>query len=288
MSGIGKPVYFDNKWYKSARDLSNVIGVPYETLCYRIRNNQRLDESNLITKYSVVVNGKKYNSIRHAAEEHGLHKAVVQRRIREGWSIQKSLKTKVRPQSIKIVLEGITYNSLKEACKAYGTTYYAVIRKLEQGKSYDQAFGIESSDPVKCNGKLYIISNSKNNKIYVGITTQTLKARFYGHVYSANKRKSKTKLAKAMRKIGIKHFKIKILRKASNKKDLRDLEIRYIKKYNSIKEGYNTVNSGCCLGEKIGRIVEYDGKIFTSVKQLASYLDLSYAATRGRLRRNTL
>lgn len=137
---------------------------------------------------------------------------------------------------------------------------------------------------TKCKGSLYIITNSKNDKKYIGITTNTIKYRLNHHFYKAEAG-SKTKLAKAIRRLGKENFTIELLRKVNNKKDLRNLEIKYIKKYNTIKEGYNSVVGGCCLGHKVGHIIEYKGLEFISIKQLANHLNIPYHTVRYRLQK---
>lgn len=53
-------------------------------------------------------------------------------------------------------------------------------------------------------GYLYLIKNSVNSKVYVGITTRTLAIRWTEHLLKAHK--GKEKLYKAMRKYGVAQF----------------------------------------------------------------------------------
>ena len=54
-------------------------------------------------------------------------------------------------------------------------------------------------------GKIYIIKNTKNDKVYIGSTTQTLSRRMTDHRKDALK-KITIRLYKAMNEIGIESF----------------------------------------------------------------------------------
>lgn len=83
--------------------------------------------------------------------------------------------------------------------------------------------------------QVYIITNDTNDKVYIGQTTQTLHDRFYSHLNNpANP------MSKIMNEIGEEHFKISLLDDtASNLDELLEKEKYYVKKYNSIENGYN-------------------------------------------------
>ena len=78
-------------------------------------------------------------------------------------------------------------------------------------------------------GRIYIIENDVNNKVYIGQTVYTLIERFYGHRYLANKQVD-TKIYRAMNEIGIEHFKIRLLEECEVAK-LNEREAYYICKY---------------------------------------------------------
>lgn len=83
---------------------------------------------------------------------------------------------------------------------------------------------------------VYIIKNDVNDKVYIGQTTQPLKNRFNAHFYS-----KESNVGKAMREIGKSHFSVSVLDNSSTTLDeLLDKERYYIKKYNSIENGYNS------------------------------------------------
>lgn len=93
-------------------------------------------------------------------------------------------------------------------------------------------------------GIIYIITNSINNKVYIGQTIQSLKDRWYGHCrrgFSEGERNMKIK--RAINKYGKDKFQIKELEKCNI--DMLDTrEIYYINLYNSYREGYNSTVGG--------------------------------------------
>lgn len=91
---------------------------------------------------------------------------------------------------------------------------------------------------------IYKATNKLNGKIYIGQTSKTLKHRKLAHQARANFG-SKYHFHNAIRKYGIDIFKWEIIEKdISDKNELDKLEILYIKKFNSIKKGYNVSTGG--------------------------------------------
>lgn len=86
---------------------------------------------------------------------------------------------------------------------------------------------------------IYKITNSCNEKVYIGQTTRTLKKRLYDHFSKANKG-LKRKLHVAISELGKENFEIKEIAKTYDKKIADFLELEMIKKYDSIENGYNT------------------------------------------------
>lgn len=94
------------------------------------------------------------------------------------------------------------------------------------------------------NGRIYIIRNTKNDKVYVGSTTQSLSKRFSVHVSSTiNPKKQNYKIYVAMREIGINHFYIELIEMypCDSKKELRSREGHWIRHFQSCdkEKGYN-------------------------------------------------
>ncbi|QJX71464.1 group I intron endonuclease [Faustovirus] len=109
-------------------------------------------------------------------------------------------------------------------------------------------------------GIIYIITNTVNTKVYIGLTTDTLEARWQQHKEGAkyNKRylegevdapKSKkgmcSVLYRALNLHGYENFTIRKLDEADNKDALNNLEKKYIADYNCISPlGYNLMSGG--------------------------------------------
>lgn len=104
-------------------------------------------------------------------------------------------------------------------------------------------------------GCIYKISNTKNNKVYIGQTIQPLSKRWGAHLYRA-RTFGKTKLYINMRKVGIDNFYIEQIDEASSIDELNKLEEYYIKVYDSINNGYNTSNGGDRLGSRLLKYTE--------------------------------
>ena len=65
-------------------------------------------------------------------------------------------------------------------------------------------------------GKIYIITNDINDKVYIGQTIQTLKKRFNGHCcYSKSDRSSSMYIKRAIHKYGKDKFHISLLEECS-------------------------------------------------------------------------
>lgn len=91
-------------------------------------------------------------------------------------------------------------------------------------------------------GIIYKITNNLNGKCYIGQTTNSAEYRWYQHC----KKSSKSKVSVAMQKYGKDNFTFEIVDEtAVDRWDLYNLEMFYIKKYNSIQPtGYNLTSGG--------------------------------------------
>lgn len=87
---------------------------------------------------------------------------------------------------------------------------------------------------------IYKITNSLNEKVYVGQTTTSLKKRFHGHCYDD----AKNPINLAIKKYGKDNFKIELLEEVLTK-DLDSKEQFYIKTLNTLSpNGYNLRTGG--------------------------------------------
>ena len=92
---------------------------------------------------------------------------------------------------------------------------------------------------------VYKITNTVNDRVYVGLTAGPLRTRWVQHKCAANTNVDKP-LYRAMRKHGIDKFSIELLYTATSLEDMRDAELRYIKELNAhaADGGYNLTDHG--------------------------------------------
>lgn len=96
-------------------------------------------------------------------------------------------------------------------------------------------------------GKIYIIKNKINEKVYIGQTTMTLNERFRCHLKpSTCKTRGSYKLYNAINKYGAENFYCELLCETDDLESLNHLEMYYIDKYDSYDNGYNSTRGGDC------------------------------------------
>ena len=87
--------------------------------------------------------------------------------------------------------------------------------------------------------KIYLITNIENKKQYVGITKFSIEERFSQHI------KRGFLLTEAIQKYGQKNFSVKIIEEVESTERAYELEIFYIKEYNTkVPHGYNLTDGG--------------------------------------------
>lgn len=88
----------------------------------------------------------------------------------------------------------------------------------------------------------YKITNSVDDKIYIGCTSSDINKRFKQHLRNIdNKKYKKTKLYVHMKNIGILNFKIEFIKEHyCTKNEALKIETELINEYDSIKNGLNT------------------------------------------------
>lgn len=90
---------------------------------------------------------------------------------------------------------------------------------------------------------IYKVTNTTNNKCYIGKTTKTLDERKKSHLKNFRLGK-KSKFYNAIKKYGVDKFTWEELIKCENNDILNEMEIFFIKKYNSFNNGYNSTLGG--------------------------------------------
>lgn len=90
----------------------------------------------------------------------------------------------------------------------------------------------------------YKITNLINNKVYIGVTKNTLSKRWNEHKSKSNS--SNRHLYKSIKKYGICNFNIEVIKIFDNEVDMYNYEIESIKKYKSTNRlfGYNNSIGG--------------------------------------------
>ncbi len=95
---------------------------------------------------------------------------------------------------------------------------------------------------------IYKITNKINNKIYIEMTTKDIEFRWKQHpkVSKDKNNKNHRLIHKAILKYGIENFTFEKLYETNviDLQNLKELEIKYIKKYNSFENGYNLTKGG--------------------------------------------
>ena len=92
-------------------------------------------------------------------------------------------------------------------------------------------------------GIVYLITNTENDKKYVGQTVRTLKRRWQRHVNEAL-RGSQQKLQRAIRKYGLDVFIVENIHFCESKEEMDFVEIFYISLFDTKDSGYNATDGG--------------------------------------------
>lgn len=91
---------------------------------------------------------------------------------------------------------------------------------------------------------IYKITNTSNQKIYIGKTLSSIEKRWKEHCNDYNKQRcEKRPLYDAMQKYGLSIFTIEIIEECSLE-NINEREIYWIEKLNSYKDGYNATMGG--------------------------------------------
>lgn len=107
-------------------------------------------------------------------------------------------------------------------------------------------------------GFIYKITNTINDKVYIGKTTRTIEERWKEHLNSIKDKDFK--IYRAFRKYGVKNFSIESIEECSND-IINEREIYWIDFYNSYEEGYNSTRGG-------------EGSRFLTQKEISTIVNL--------------
>lgn len=175
----------------------------------------------------------------------------------------------------EIVVYGEKFPNLEEACRILKppASTQTLSRWIKNGMTAEEAFD-RIPNPGYAEGIIYLITNTVNNKNYVGLTVQTLERRWKYHLEQAkaNYIKNTESLHSAIRTFGRESFKIEQIDSGTTKRDLEKKEITWIKKMNSIvPNGYN-ISTGGVSGGSNTRAISVNDKKFKSVKDASKYI----------------
>lgn len=113
---------------------------------------------------------------------------------------------------------------------------------------------------------IYKITNTVNNKIYVGLTEQTLEQRWHNHMVRL-KRKIKNNyiIYNAMKKHGVENFSIELIEKCNSEEHMKQRETELIAELNTLPpNGYNMALGGSVNNMKSPIVYENHAKITRS------------------------
>lgn len=121
---------------------------------------------------------------------------------------------------------------------------------------------------------VYLVTNTVNNKRYVGFTSQKLSDRKQQHLHSANVAKPKMVFSKAIKKYGMEKFRFEIVRDNLSEAKALKLEERMIRR---LKPEYNVASGGRnpSYKSKWKPVILLDaGMIFQNAEQAGKDLDI--------------
>jgi group I intron endonuclease len=175
----------------------------------------------------------------------------------------------------EIIVHGKKYPNIEEAKRIIGSpaSSRTIIRWIKEGLIPEEAF-VRVANPGYAKGKIYLITNKKNDKKYIGLTIQTLDRRWKYHIEQANGNhiKSDESLHNAIREYGQDAFRIQQIDIGTTKKDLENKERKWIIKMNTlIPNGYN-ISTGGVSGGSNKKPTIINGKHFESVKSATKYV----------------
>lgn len=136
-------------------------------------------------------------------------------------------------------------------------------------------------------GYIYYISNTVNNKLYVGKTISTLKERLGEHRRESRKQRTENRpLYRAMRKYGEDKFSIHLLEKVPFEL-LSEREMYWIDKLDTYANGYNATRGGegkILLGEDLSELFIQDYRSGMNLSQIAEKHGCDMHTVLNRLR----
>ena len=91
---------------------------------------------------------------------------------------------------------------------------------------------------------IYKITNTKNNKAYIGYTSKTVEGRWDEHLHDALTYRDNRKFYNAIRKHGTECWEVETLLEVNNASEAKIKEIEFIALYETYDNGYNATKGG--------------------------------------------
>lgn len=130
-------------------------------------------------KLPVTVGGVTYDSLKDAADAHGIPYMTAYRRVKSlGWSLERAMSCEVRGtgKSMEVVIDGKVFPSMSKAAEHYGVPQTTISERLRRGATLSEAVNSDSfriagaRDKLLMESKLAIIEKEDGTLVlsYVG------------------------------------------------------------------------------------------------------------------------
>lgn len=286
--------------YSSLKEVSEKFGQEPKVVRTRLSRGWSLEESLQIEKrpkrrykQSVPLSIKtsagvlQFENMKEAALHFGLKPATVRARLKNyDWSPEMALGI-IEPEKrkapnripVEVTINGSQhkYESVTAAAKELGLSEFLVFGRINRdGWTIEQA--LELSPPPehvkKCYGYIYVVTNTKNGKKYVGQTMRPIEERWEQHVLFAKLKSesNKNSLATAIIEFGRDAFSIEQIATSMTYAELNELERHWIKQLKTFApNGYNLNRGGS--GIITGQSITVEGVTYPSISAAAREYD---------------
>ncbi|EJG0960543.1 GIY-YIG nuclease family protein [Vibrio parahaemolyticus] len=220
-----------------------------------------------------------------AVHPYNLASSTISRRIRTGMPMSEVMGPARLVGTCKpVLIEGVLYESIAAAARAYGHTPELIRCRLhETNMDLETALLLpKHHDPfsdVRADiyGYIYTITVHETGLKYVGLAID-LKERKKQHTNDlANAHPIPGDLYGDMIRYGQTEFDMVVIDKGKSKRQLAELEKKWIAKLNTFKNGYNKTQGGIP--------VSYKGQLFPSIKFACKALGITVDPVRDRMRK---
>jgi hypothetical protein len=232
----------------------------------------------------VCYNGRCFASLMELAEFYSIPYGTLNRRLRNGWSIDEAIKAGNSAHAI--VVGGERFHSVVDACRNFSFNQEVIYSRLKYGWDPDQAFELKPAPGLGPGiiGLIYEVQNLKTHKRYIGQTKATVEERWKWHLAQVTRGPSNPLgLHKAISDFGADCFTIRVLAKCNSIGEMIDTERNLIQEMNTLApNGYN-IGLGGEGAKSIGTAYEIDGDRFPSLMSAARHYRINYCTLCDRI-----